>query len=530
MPYRDLREFLDTLRKNDLLWVIDRPIVKETELFPLVRLQFRGLDERSRRGFLFTNVIDVNGKHYDASVTVASLAASRKVYALGMECDESQITEKFVNAIKNPLPPKQVEYGPVYENVITGDELKKNGLSILPVPVELPGFSGQVRTTTAFITKDIETGIQNAGVYSGQIFGPNTILWEIHRGSDGFTHLKKALKANRPLDAAIVVGGPPAIQYAAAAKVPYGLDELAVAGAINGAPIEVVKGKTVDLLVPAYAEYVIEGKIYGYAEPQTPFGEYTGYMAAGIESQLAPVMEVTAILHRNNPVFQMIISQMPPSESSKLRQVAYESAMTKHLRDHGLPVVQVAFPETSGSWQMCVISLKKIRPTDAPQALMAAASYAADVGKIFVAVDDDIDPHDMDSVVWALSFRMQPKRDITIVGGKASHLDPSAAPPGEEGAESGFRESSAILIDATRKWPYPPVSLPKKEYMEHALQLWKELGLPELKLKSPWYGYNLGYWNDEYERIAKMIVEGKHFEVGKELENKKTKLNIESLG
>jgi 4-hydroxy-3-polyprenylbenzoate decarboxylase len=527
MPYEDLRSFLDTLKRENLLWVINSPVKKETELFPLVKLQFRGLPENKRRGFLFTNVIDKNGKRFNAQVTTATLAGNTKIYALGVEAKEATseaIAEKLLDAIRHPIKPVEVSDGPVHENVIIGDQLEKIGLSEIPFPVEVPGYSCQVRTTTAFITKDIETGIQNAGIYSGQVFGPTKILWEIHRGSDGYTHLRKAAKAGVELDAAIVIGGPPYVQYAAAMKVPYGVDELSIAGGIAGEPIKVVKAKTVDLLVPATAEYVIEGKVSTqYAEPQPPFGEYTGYMAVDVESQLCPVMRVTAITHRNNPIFQAIISQMPPSESSKLRQVAYESAFLRHLRDNcGLPgVKRVVFHESSGSWQFCVIQLEKIRPTDAVQALMAAASYAPDVGKIFIAVDTDIDPSDLDSVVWALSFRMQPAKDVIIVRGKSAHLDPSAAPPGAKGQETGFRETSALLIDATMKWPYPPVSLPKKEFMEKALEIWKSEGLPELSLKMPWYGYNLGVWNEEYEKFAQMILEGRQYEVGNELEKRR---------
>jgi 4-hydroxy-3-polyprenylbenzoate decarboxylase len=529
MPFRDLRDYFSVLEQKNLLWTIKEPVVKETELLSFVRLQFRGLPEEQRRAFLFTNVKDVNGKSYDAKVTTGSLAASRKVYAAGMGCEPSEITEKFIHAIHNPIPTRLRSSGEVQEVVVLSDELEKHGFSEMPIPVELPGYSCQIRTTTAFVTKDIETGIQNAGTYSGQIFGPRKILWEIHRGGDGFTHLRKAAKAGVDLDAAIVVGGPPYIQYTAATKIPYGLDEFAVAGGIAGEPIDVVKAKTVDLLVPAYAEYVIEGKVsIQDAEMQPPFGEYTGYMAIGIESQLCPVMQVTAITHRKNPIFQTIISQMPPSESSKLRQVAYESAFTTHLRDNcNLPgIIQVTFPEPSGAWQYCIIKLRKIKPTDAKQALAAAASYAADIGKIIIAVDEDINPNDPDSVTWALSFRMQPSRDIQVVHGKAAHLDPSSAKPGLEGTETGFRESSAILIDATMKWPYPPVALPRKEYMEKALQVWKSANLPNLQLKEPWYGYDLGVWNEEYERQAQMILSGKQYELGKELEKKRVKMSL----
>ena len=436
MPFHDLREYLSALGERDLLWTIDEPIKRETELFPMVRLQFRGLPEKQRRGFLFTNVHESDGRKYEASVCTGVLAASSEVYATGMGCKATEITDKFIQGLQNPIPPRLVSKGSVHEVIVEGNDLETHGLSDIPFPVELPGYSCQVRTTTAFVTKDLETEIQNAGTYSGQIFGPRKILWEIHRGSDGYGHLLKAAEACVEMDAAIVVGGAPYIQYSAATKIPHGIDEFAVAGGIAGEPIEVVKARTVDLVVPANAEYVIEGKVsIRDAEMQPPFGEYTGYMAVGIESQLCPVMTVTAVTHRRSPVFQTIISQMPPSESSKLRQVAYESAITKHLRDAcNLPGVRrVSFYEASGSWQYCVIQLKKGKPTDGMQALTSAASYAADIGKIFVAVDEDIDPSDQDSVTWAMSFRMQPGRDIEIIRGKIAHLDPSAAPPGPEG-------------------------------------------------------------------------------------------------
>ena len=529
VPFRDLREYLEALREKELLWTIDKPIKKETELFPLVRLQFRGLPEEQRRAFLFTNVHGADGRRYEAAVCTGVLAASTEIYAAGMGCKPSEITGKFIQGLQHPIPPKLVASGSVQEVVTEGKNLDSGGLADIPFPVELPGYSCQVRTTTAFVTKDVETGIQNAGTYSGQVFGPRKILWEIHRGSDGYNHLRKAAQAGAELDAAIVVGGAPYVQYTAATKIPYGVDEFAVAGGIAGEPIKVVRARTVDLLVPADAEYVIEGKIsIRDAELQPPFGEYTGYMAVGIESQLCPVMTVTAITHRRSPVFQTIISQMPPSESSKLRQVAYESALTRHLRDNcNLPGVRrVSFYETSGSWQYCVIQLKKAKPTDGVQALTAAASYAADIGKIFVAVDEDIDPSDPDSVTWAMSFRMQPARDIEIIRGKAAHLDPSAAPPGPQGLETGFREASAVLIDATMKYPYPPVALPKKEFMERAAEIWKSSGLPDLQLKEPWFGYDLGYWNEDYERQAKLVLSGKHYELGKELERKRTELKL----
>ncbi|OWP56841.1 MAG: hypothetical protein B2I17_01770 [Thermoplasmatales archaeon B_DKE] len=530
MVFHDLREYLNELERKGLLRIVERSTQIETELMPLVRVQFRGMPESQRTGFLFNNVHNSKGRKFDARVCTAVLSSSMEIYSTGMGCHPDEVPEKFTYGISHPIDPKLVKVGKCQEVVIQGKDLETSGLMDIPFPVEIPGYSCQVRTTTAFVTKDPETGIQNAGTYSGQVFGERKILWEIHRGSHGFTHLKKAAERGKTMDAAIVIGGPPYVQYTAAAKVPYGMDEFAVAGGIAGEPIDVVKCKTVDLVVPATAEYIIEGKVsVEDFEQQTPFGEYTGYVAADVESQWCPVMEVTAVTHRkDNPIFQTIISQMPPSESSKLRQVAYGSAFTKFLKDDcGIPgIKKVAFHESSGSWQYCVIQLKKTGPTDAMRALVCASGYASDIGKILISVDEDIDPFDPDSVNWAMSFRMQPHRDIQIIRGKSAHLDPSAANPGEKTGPKGYLESSAILIDATRKTDYPPTSLPKKEYMENALKIWKELGFPEPVMKNPWYGYNLEKWNNEYDTYSKMVLEGEHFKIGKELEKKRVKMNI----
>jgi 4-hydroxy-3-polyprenylbenzoate decarboxylase len=149
-------------------------------------------------------------------------------------------------------------------------------------------------------------------------------------------------------------------------------------------------------------------------------------------------------------------------------------------------------------------------------------------GKICIAVDPDIDPYDADAVIWAMGLRMNPKRDCQIFPQPGSNQDLSLAPPEEmEKKDTRFEEMPQgyrLLIDATMKWPYPPVSLPKREFMEKALSIWKEEGLPELKLKEPWYGYNLGFWPDEYAEQAELALKGEHYKVGEMLALKRTKL------
>jgi 4-hydroxy-3-polyprenylbenzoate decarboxylase len=140
------------------------------------------------------------------------------------------------------------------------------------------------------------------------------------------------------------------------------------------------------------------------------------------------------------------------------------------------------------------------------------------MGKIIIVVDDDINPSDLDQVLWAVSFRMQPHRDVLIVPGEEVALDPSAGPPDAE-IPSGHVSlpTSAMLLDATRKWDYPPVSLPARQFMERAKEIWEEEGFPELKPKPPWYGYSLGNWPKKLQEEAELALKGDHFQTGKKL-------------
>jgi 4-hydroxy-3-polyprenylbenzoate decarboxylase len=166
--------------------------------------------------------------------------------------------------------------------------------------------------------------------------------------------------------------------------------------------------------------------------------------------------------------------------------------------------------------QICVIKMKKINQAHVWQALHSMVGYNPSTGKIVIAVDEDINPRNLDSLFWALAFRMQPHRDVLIIRNRGPQMDPSAQPPGRE-LENSLDEMagcSAMLMDATRKWSYPPVSLPKREYMERAKQLWERLELPKLKPQEPWFGYNLGLWSDEDEADAQLALKGEHYQTG----------------
>lgn len=182
---------------------------------------------------------------------------------------------------------------------------------------------------------------------------------------------------------------------------PYGVSEYAVAGGLMGRPISVVAAETVDLEVPATAELVVEGFIDPtHREPEGPFGEASGYMGPRTTS---PVLEVTAITHRRTPVVQAFISEFPPSESTLMRRIGFGQVYARHLRQAcNIDSVQdVTFYELATCNMMFVIRMKDPGPGQAWQALQAAAGYEPSMGKYVIAVDDDVDPEDLESVVWA---------------------------------------------------------------------------------------------------------------------------------
>lgn len=522
--YKDLRDWLQTLESNNKLVKVSEPMTKESDITSLVRLQFRGLPEEKRMGFLFENVVGADGSTYDTQVATGVYASSIQMYALGLQCEPTYeaVQQKWTEAQLKPVATKMVNEGPVQEIVTTGNDLLVDGKGIesLPIPVEVPGYSGQIRTSTHFISKDPHTGIRNMGNYSGHVFGKTKVLWEINRGNHGIIHWRYWKELGKEMPAAIVIGGPPSFFYLAAAKLPYGVDELTVAGGFANEPIEMVKCKTIDLEVPARSEIVIEGMVgIEYWEPGNAFGEYTGYMATDV--MMRPVFTVTAVTSRKKPIYVHVMSQFPPSESSKVRQVSSDNVYFKFLKyDCKLPnILDVAWHEISQA-QWCVIKIKKVNNAHPWQVLNCAAGYDARWGKFFIVVDEDVDARSTESVLWALGWRVQPARDTRIIQGKIPGIDLSAFRPEDSEEEKeypGGVGSSGILIDATIKYPYPPTSLPRKEYMEKALKDWKRLGLPELSLIKPWYGYELGYWPEECEKDAEMVLKGEHYQIGERL-------------
>ena len=257
--------------------------------------------------------------------------------------------------------------------------------------------------------------------------------------------------------------------------------------------------------MPAHADIVIEGKIPSdYLEPDGPFGEAHGYLDPG---DLNGVFEVTCITHRKNPIYVSMISQLTPSESSKIKQSAYETLALNHLiKNVGVNARRVALYEDLLNRQVAVIQIKKEKPDDTWRALEGLLPSRV-IHKLIVCVDEDIDPHDAQSLLWAMANRCQPHRDMRIVPNRPLPWNPIRYVADGEHYDV---TDSTLLVDATLKAPFPPVALPKRPYMERAREIWEELGLPKLTPRPPWSGYSLGLWPEEAAIQADNAVAGNH--------------------
>jgi UbiD family decarboxylase len=294
-------------------------------------------------------------------------------------------------------------------------------------------------------------------------------------------HIDKNEAQGKDTEVAIVFGTDPVVGLTSVSPFPYGVDELSAAGGIRGKAVDVVRCKTVDLLVPATAEIVVEGKIRcGAREAEGPFGEYAGYMGFGGNN---PLFEVTCITHRRNPIYQAFLSQMPPSESSCIKSLGREMEVRRHLKNNlGLPVHDVCVTESSGAAGRLIISLKKQNRFQPIKTILGAWSLGIAVGKTTIVVDDDIDIRDPFWVEWALSFRMQPAEDIHIQRGMDPiTLDPSQPLKDGQPVLSRDQVSSRVGIDATRKHAYPALAVPPKRDLDRVAAKWDSYGITEVK-------------------------------------------------
>lgn len=472
MPIPDLRRHLSNLEKKGLLRHVAASVDKDWELSCIMREVIRQPKEKDRYCVVFDSIKGYN----EWKVVSGAVGASTYVYAEGMGVPAGEILRKWCNALTSPIKSQMVSSGPVKENIIHESDLD---ITRIPFPTWTPTKdAGPYDSAGHVITRDPETGRLNVGNYRKQIKSKNrTGILVVPFQHIGVIYSKYE-KMNKPMPVAVAIGNSPSLTMAATAKVPFGVDEFEIAGAIGGEPFEVTKCETSDLPVPANAELVIEGEVPpGVRELEGPFGEYTGYMA---RQRMTCVLNVKCVTFRNNPILQTIISQKPPSESMILQGIALEAKIYKHLvYDFGFPVKDVFVSKDSGM-STVVVSIKNEYAGLVKQVQQVALSAHPAYVKTVVVIDDDVDIRNPIEREWGIAFRVQADRDIEFVREAPSFaLDPSIAPHDPE--KPPKTTASKMMIDATKKWAFPDVSLPPQEYLTRTRDNWSDYGLPELE-------------------------------------------------
>jgi 2,5-furandicarboxylate decarboxylase 1 len=407
----------------------------------------------------------------DSEIPLAvDLLASRRRYALALAVEAEQLAAEWNRRTSQPLPPVIVERGECQQNISVGKEVD---LTKLPVPIwnELDG--GPYLTLSCHITKDPVTHVRNVGLYRNQVHDQQTlgIL------AAPYTHLN--LQRNKipgePFPVALVLGPDPTVIMTAPAPLPFGTDELAVAGALRGKPLEVVRCKTIPLEVPASAEIVIEGEILpDELREEGPFGEFTGHY--GGHRAPRPVIRVKAITHRDDPILQATYEGTQPNESGFLTGVPREAELMRQITLPGIKKIHVSAP-AGGALHAVVAVEKPYEGFGKYVGLAVLGSVAGRYVKRVIIVDADIDPFDPIQVEWAIATRVQPNRDIEILKELTGIiLDPSL-PKAEQ---LGPSRTSKMIIDATRYdgKNFPPICSPSAEAMAKVEQNWARYGIP----------------------------------------------------
>jgi 2,5-furandicarboxylate decarboxylase 1 len=436
MPFRDLREFIAYLEEQKELRRIRKAVDTKYEIAAYIRKT----SDIKGPALLFENV---NGWKIPVA---GGVFATRKRALLALETSDKECAEKFQYALDHLTPPRSVASGPCKEIVLKGDDAD---LARFPIPIFSEGDSGPFITAGLVISKDPESERSNTSIYRLQVHDSRRLgvkAQQLQR------QLRIAEGRGEPLAVAIAIGTDPVLTLASQWDAPYGVDELELAGGLRREPVEVVRAETVDLMVPATAEIIIEGTIQPKKrEIEGPFGEVGGYSTPKFPK---PVIEVTAITHRKNPIFHAALTGMPTTENHILRQIPMEATYYWELKKRHPGVTAVHFPAAGAILFLVVIAMKQTYLYEARNAI--ASMFATRRNKIIVVVDDDVDIYDMEKVMWAVATRSRPEEDVVIFPRlSTSGMDPSAFRL--EGTDSFW--NSGLGIDATKPFgqPFPEV-------------------------------------------------------------------------
>ena len=413
------------------------------------------------------------------------LGPSRKRIALTLEEPaETPIVElirRTKDKLKRRVSPREVarNEAPIYENSILGKDID---LDQLPIPQHWPLDGGRYAGTgDAVITRDPDTGHLNIGTYRMMQQGKAQVGLYLSPGKDARLHIARAWQQDKPIAVAAAWGIDPLFMLVGSQTFPKNVSEYEFAGGIKGGPIPVVRGRTTDLLLPANAELVIEGMIRpNSVKAEGPFGEFPGYY--GRPEAGCPLVDITAVHYRSNPILtNALMADYPSCEQSGFFSVIRSAKIWDDLDRLGIPGIAGVYshPAAAGGFGMTVISLEQRHAGHAAQALALAAQVpgGAYYTKWIIAVDDDVDPTDMDQVIWAMASRCNPIEDIDILRNTwSTWLDPTQNPPEKR------PYGSKALINACKEHRHLPVfakrTALRKEVYEEIAARWKSLGLP----------------------------------------------------
>jgi UbiD family decarboxylase len=467
----DMRSFIATLERAGRLRRIGKIVDRAWEPATLVKWMYQAMPASERFAMLFEHV---GGSAMP--LLTAALGASPETFALALGVEPVRINATIVNALRARIAPRTVEVAPCQEIVLRGADAS---LDALPIPTWTPGKDAGPYITTIVTTRNAQNAQHNYGVYRTQVLDAHRVALNTSPGRQGTRNVRTFHSTGKTAPVAWVVAAPPAVHIAAVANLPYGQNEMDFAGGLAGAPVELVRCVTSDLLVPANAEIIIEGEIaVGETTMEGPFGEFAGYMGA-VEER--PVARITAITHRRDAFFYGLGSQMPPSESTMIQSLTNAGVIMKLLRDDlgDQSVSDVYIDLTFGG--MLAHGIIAMTPTSPAHGKKIGRMVADVTGlKRVTVVDADIDIRDPDHVDWALNARFNPARDTVIIDDVffSIYMDPSLPLDGAENVAHG----SKIVIDATAKRDPGTFSLPSRETMDRGLAVWNEIGLPPLTI------------------------------------------------
>ena len=447
MPIEELSEFVEKLEKADELKRIKTQVDSNLEIAEILRRTMYS----NGPALYFENI-----KNYDMPV-LGNAFGSLKRLEIGLETDDfTQIGQRIVDMTKMEIPtglfekikkipelskmtdiaPKLQKSGPVTEIFEESPSFEK-----IPILKTWHKDAGRFITLGLVATKHPDTDVRNLGVYRMQILDKTHALmhWQKHKRGAHHYDIKK--DAGNKIEVAVIIGADPATVFSAVAPVPEGLDKYLFAGITRKTGIKTVKCKTVDLEVPANAELVLEG----YVDPtdirmEGPFGDHTGYYTP---QEPYPVFTLTGIMRREKPIYLTTIVGKPILEDAFIGKVI-ERSFLPLIKMFQPEVVDFSMPAAGWFQGMAIISIKKRYPGQAKKVMMGLWGLGQlALTKIFVVVDEDVNVHDIDDVIWAITTRADAARDVIIIDNTPTDtLDP-ASPLVNLGSKFG--------IDATQK-------------------------------------------------------------------------------